>query len=83
MSVIDCQCRDKDLITSQTTIITPSKFKFTFAGFMFALRSTSFVPKLTGCIKIQVRMPHSENVLQETSEDFFCEIFYSLRKLSM
>lgn len=57
--VIDCQCRDEDLIRSQTTIIIPSKFKFTFAEFMFALSSTCFVPKRTGGIKIQVRMPHS------------------------
>jgi len=41
--VIDCQCRDKDLIASQTTVITPLKFKFTFAP-----SSTWFVPKLTG-----------------------------------
>lgn len=52
--VIDCQCRDEDLITSHTTIIISSKFKFTFT-----LSSTCFVPKLTGGIKVQFRIPHS------------------------
>lgn len=52
--VIDCQCRDEDLITSHTTIIISSKFKFTFT-----LSSTCFVPKLTGGIQIQFRIPHS------------------------
>lgn len=51
--VIDCQCRDEDLITSHTTIIISSKFKFTFR------LSTCFVPELTGCLKIQFKMPHS------------------------
>lgn len=70
--VIDCQCRDEDLITLQTTIIIPSRFKVTFAELMFAVSSTCFVPKLTGGIKIQVRMPHSYDVfLKEALEEFF------------
>lgn len=45
--VIDCQCRDEELITSHTTIIISSRFKFTYT------LNTCFVPELTGGIKRQ------------------------------
>lgn len=51
--VIDCQCRDEALITSYTTVIISSKFKFTYT------LNTYFVPELTGGIKIQYRTPNS------------------------
>lgn len=70
---------------SQTTTIIPSKFKFTFSEFTFALSSTCVVPRLTGGIK---NTGQNASFLQCTSKGnirgfFWRELFYSSRKLPM